>query len=120
MNRADEIELLDTRLREARGMVKDLRQATLDARTAKNELYEAIQDAANAVVDKMIGRAVSDGLDGYRQELREAMAAGVAKVLTEFDNIANLLMTGNTQGRGESLADLVQERVASIQPWDTR
>lgn len=106
MNRQEEIEKLESLLREAHGMIKDLRREVKSAKEAENSIRTAVKEAVEAEITEELRR----GLDEFGHALKKAMGDGVDHVLKEFRQLENIVMYGNQQGRGKSLRDLLEER----------
>jgi uncharacterized protein (DUF3084 family) len=81
----DQVEVL---IHEARGTVKDLRQATREAREAFKEL-----------VEDRIEREVSEQLSEFAEVNSKQMRLSVAKITAEFDKLSDSLL-GPVKGPG--------------------
>lgn len=101
-----EREQLQETIREARGMVKDLRRATKEAKQVAEMVSNAARQAAATKIDGVVEVEVARGLTTLSREIRGAMDAGVEQVMTSFQSLENVLLHGNRQGRGESLLEL--------------
>lgn len=108
MSTPTERELLDAKIREAHGIMKDLKRTIREARQVRDETIAAARDAVTADVAAILERAVDDGLTEYKTELADHIDEAVAKVMRTFEELSNSLTHGNPKGRGESVFDLME------------
>lgn len=87
-------------IREAHGVLKDLRQM-------KREMDEYFGDAIESV-DKVLGAAVKSGLEQYEDTIRKANEDATARVFARFDEIM-AIMTGKDNS-GDSDLDKAARR----------
>lgn len=106
-----EAEAVGTRLldaiREAHGVLRDLRSAQAETRDATNKLRVAAQEA----IDSGISAEVARGLADYQTALAEAIEMATEKVYERFDTLGDLLMGEDKHSRSRaepSLAELVR------------
>lgn len=92
---AQEAEALRELLREAHGVLKDLRGATKDASALAPDLVKG-----------QLETAVADGLASYADTIRKAQDEAVAKVNDEFDKLADLLMGRDAKSRRKGQPDI--------------
>ncbi|MET9088126.1 hypothetical protein ABZX77_40655 [Streptomyces sp. NPDC004237] len=105
---AREREQLQADIREAHGVLKDLRQAIKEARQEIPRLM------ADKVSEQMQTR-VAEGLDAYKGSLDEAIEQSTARVMERFDTLAAMLMgeDKSSRRRGEtSIPDLFKTAAA--------
>ncbi|MFJ2514676.1 hypothetical protein ACIPEL_15280 [Streptomyces griseoviridis] len=103
-----EREQLLAEIREAHGVLKDLRQTTKDAR---HEIRRLMTDQISAELRKH----VATGLDTYKSTLDTAIESATAAVMKRFDDIADVLMGEDktSRRRGEaSIPDLFKTAAA--------
>jgi len=89
-HRSVEIEQLRESTREAHGVLKDLRTATVAAKNLVHEL-------TNAVVTEQLEAAVEAGLEEYKTTLATAIDSATKAIFDRFDKIAKLLMGEDKQ-----------------------
>lgn len=97
----------------ARGLLADIRTATKDLRATLRDAQDErarLADLIKETVAAEIHAEVATQLEALGEKTRQAMDDATAKVGREFDKLANILMTGDDHGRGESLLDLAAEQ----------
>jgi hypothetical protein len=87
--------------REAHEAVKDLRQATKEARMILDE-----------GATKIIGRKVEEGLSEYRETLDIAIKEASDAVFRRFDTIKSILL--GEDGSGPSIESLLRKRQGEV------
>jgi hypothetical protein len=100
-------------IREAHSATKALNQACKEA----DAHCRNIIDAASIGVQHRIDEAMKAGLAHYAQDLERAIKEGADRVNKRFDQIANTLMFGNSQGRGDNVFEQIIKK--SIVDADT-
>lgn len=96
-------------IREAHGVLKDMRGVLAEFRQERRAV-EQLLDGLPARVDERIERQVVKGLAELATQTDKAMRASVAKVISEFDRLAELFLGKDEKTRGpgrESLEALV-------------
>ena len=92
---AVELETVREAVREAHGVLKDLRAAAREARALVPDLVKGQLEAA-----------VADGLAGYADTIRKAQDEAVDRVNATFDELADLLMGRDEESRREGKPDV--------------
>lgn len=106
----DLIDRLGAAAKEARDLIRDCHAATKDLRTAIREGRELLaKEIAGAVGDR-IDAQVSEGLTAYQDSLAKALETTDAGIQRRYDELCNIMLYGNKQGRGSSIVDEELER----------
>ncbi len=92
-------------VREAHGVLKDMRGVLADLR-AERRAVEQLLDGIPAKVDERIERQVVEGLAELGTQTDKAMRASVAKVISEFDHLAEIILGKDEEARGEGRESL--------------
>lgn len=107
--------------RVARSLLTELRSDMKDMRTLLKQ-YRAIRDEMATVIADVIRASIQAEVDKQVTELgtatEKAMAEAVTRVNSEFDKLANLMLSGDPKGRGTPMIDLMESAgmVTSLQP----
>jgi hypothetical protein len=99
------VEKLENLLHEGRALLKDLRKEIKTAENIKQELQAAALVAINDRVEDILEQLLEEKMAHVVKEVGLAQDEAVKKVIDSFDEISNVLMYGNAQGRGENLFD---------------
>lgn len=101
------VERLETVLHEGRALLKDLRKENKEAQRTVNYLQVALKSLVDAEVSGVIDASVAEHMEAFSEEIKEAQKKSTDQIFKTFDSLFNQLMYGNSQGRGESLAEKV-------------
>lgn len=96
-------------VREAHGVLKDMRGVLAELRQERRSV-EQLLDGIPSRVDERIERQVVEGLAELGTQTDKAMRASVAKVISEFDRLADIFLGKDEKTRGpgrESLEELI-------------
>lgn len=93
-------ESLRAAVREAHGVLKDMRGVLAELRQERRAV-EQLLDGIPGRVDERIERQVVKGLAELGTQTDKAMRASVARVISEFDRLAELFLGKDEEARGE-------------------
>ena len=99
-------------------MITEGHQLLKDIKTERRALEELLKEIPNLIekhVGDKIDRAVRLGLEQFSQSAQKAMRESVKKVSNEFQKLQNLLLTGDEEGKGRPLDQIVRRRLAAEQ-----
>lgn len=105
-------EVLDAQMAECRELLADVRGATGDLRAAIREAKAAYPELAEKMVEFHTERAIGKMTEMTAGAIKRAEAG----IMSRFDRLTNLLMTGTVTGRAKpgehDLEELVADTVA--------
>ena len=87
-------------IREAHGVLKDMRGVLAEFRQERRAV-EQLLDGIPGRVDERIERQVVKGLAELATQTDKAMRASVAKVISEFDHLAEIILGKDEKARGD-------------------
>jgi len=106
-----ENERLQRDLATARQTIRELHEATKDARQARRELEAFVQTLRIELADD-VERYVAEGLAHYSEAIKEAIDLATKAVYRRFDKIAGLLLGEDRKHRAAGRASLAEYAAA--------
>lgn len=91
---------------------KALKDTIREAKQAKEDLRTMIDEAVD---NEKVTEAVRVGLEEIKQKIEQLMEVKTEQIGEKFQQLGNLFMFGNTQGRGQPLEQLIIQRRADEQ-----
>lgn len=89
---------------------KALKEVIKEANQAQEDIRGMIDEAVD---NEKVTEAVRIGLEEIKHKIEELMEVKTEQIGEKFQQLGNLFMYGNTQGRGEPLEQLIIRRRAN-------
>jgi hypothetical protein len=105
---ADSVESVERATERCRQAVREAHAAVKDLNAAMAEQRDFLRSTAEDVARAEVALQVEQQVKLLGDATQRAMAASVAKVNAEFDNLAGILL--GTQDGGPTLEDLIKKR----------
>lgn len=112
-------EVADEKIAELRAVIREANQMLTDYKAALREGREFLVKDIRVEVDEKFGAVAKENIDNWSAHVKEAMAASVAKVETEFDSLRDMLMGEDKHARKmgmTSIPDLIKQKVENEAP----
>ena len=105
------VEQLEAALHEGRALLKDLKYERKQAEKLKADLQDLVKKVIETNLQEALDAAVETEMKNLVAGIHQAQEEGVDTIVSRFDEVANMLMYGNAQGRGDNLlVELARKR----------